>query len=365
MPAGSMWELETGMRSSQLSSMSSMDRPGTVYFLGAGASKAFHPDFPLAGELKLDYLLQSSNYDEGRTAPDLAIRQLEGFLEKSPEPSRIRSQPFEKLLGEFQVESEPYYPYENSLICLCRLLSLENRSLSGPVLDDWLRKVREQHCTIITTNYDTAVEDVLSNLGTGELPLGALDALDRDALHWLDYGVSKRLVYRRREPRRWRNPPEGSILFLKLHGSISWLYCVGCCKYVLDRMHQHAMEYAISAYGKCPSCNKATLRQTVIVPPVEAKKYEDVAIRTIWRRARKELRATEEVTFAGFSLNPVDSGIQELLSKAYVSSRIRKVRIVDPHAEKLLPRYRELYPGARIDTFNMSWKDYLLHECRL
>jgi hypothetical protein len=348
------------MLSKKQASAGQSRRSGKIYFLGAGASRAFHQRFPLASQLTLNYLLEPSNYD--RNAPDVAIGALEEFLRRYRGSSGIGDQLFEKALGELPIESEPCYPYEHSLICLARLLSLVNRSLGASVLDDWLRAVREERSTVLTTNYDTVVEDVLANLGTWEFPIRDMDLVGRDALHWLDYGVPRRLIYRRREPRRWRNPPERSILLLKLHGSISWLYCGGCDKYVLDPLHEEALEYAVTTYGVCPSCGKKTNRQPVIVPPVENKKYEDAAIRAAWRRARKELRSAVEITFAGFSLSRVDRGVRDLLSEAYSRFRTPKIRIVDLEATRLLPVYREIYTGADIQAFNMSWKDFLLGE---
>ncbi len=337
--------------------MSLLRHSTRVYFVGAGASKAFHAFLPLASELTLGHLLESSNYDAN--APALAIAQLERFLQHHPDLARLRTQPFEKTLGQLQIEDSPYYPYENSVICLSRRLSLENRTLSAPVLDQWLQDVRARRDSILTPNYDTVIEDVMAHLATGEWPAGVLDAADRDALHWLDYGLPKKLTYQPRQWRRWRTPPERSILFLKLHGSISWSFCESCHKYVPDEMLQYATQNAITTYGKCESCKENTKRRPVLVPPVEEKNYEDRAIQSIWRRARKVLRSAEEIIFAGFSLNPVDRGIRRLLSEAFHVSPTRKVSIVDPHAAELALRYDEIYHGIQVETLDLSWKDFL------
>jgi hypothetical protein len=327
-----------------------------VYFLGAGASRAFHT-FPLASELTLEYLLNQSNYDDN--APRLAMKQLNAFLRSQADSAPIKSISFEKALGTFRIGDHPYYPYENAVICLARRLSLENRTLSVSILEDWLQDVRTRGDSVLTTNYDTVIEDVLAHLGTGEHAVGVMDAVDRDALHWLDYGVSSKFSYIPSDWRRWQTKPERSVLCLKLHGSISWLFCESCRKYILDTMLQYATENAITKHGDCPACKRRTERRPVLIPPVEEKQYGDAAIQSIWRRARKVLRSSEEVIFAGFSLNPVDGGIRSLLSEAFKASTTRKITIVDPKATELAPRYSEIYRGIQVDVINVSWKDYL------
>src|SRR5205823_6520648 len=77
-----------------------------------------------------------------------------------------------------------------------------------------------------------------------------------------------------RERQTWLTPPECSILYLKLHGSVSWSYCAKCDKYNLDRIHSHGAEDAITGWSDCKHC-KGKQREPVLVAPTEPKIYDD------------------------------------------------------------------------------------------
>ncbi len=68
-----------------------------------------------------------------------------------------------------------------------------------------------------------------------------------------------------------------------------------------------------------------------------------------------------EIVFSGFSLNPFDRPVYELLAKHHNAAKTIDARVVAPHASALLSRYRAIYDD-RVTAFDVSWKEYLETE---
>ena len=247
------------------------------------------------------------------------------------------------------------------MVCLLRRLKIP-ATWPELTLARWLRKVRERRDVLITTNYDTAIEWTLANEGTGEYSVGSFDAMDRNALHWIEYAIPEDWQFEHRETQTWRTPPERSIVYLKLHGSVSWSYCAECDKYSLDPIHSYGAEDAITGWKECKDCKKKK-REPVLVAPTENKIYDDKAIKRIWSVAGGALSSATEIVFSGFSLNPFDRPVYELLVEHHKVAKTADVRVVAPDASTLLSRYREIYDD-RVTAFDISWKDYLETETR-
>jgi len=225
----------------------------------------------------------------------------------------------------------------------------------------WLKSVRGSRDTIITTNYDTLIENTLMDITTPELPLSP-ESWYRDALHWLDYGVHRSKVHEYSDRFKWRTPPEQSLLLLKLHGSVSWLVCKNCDTYLLDPIWQHAKDCSLwpEIWPPCPECKlKGARRDGVIVPPLLRKDYSEPAIAEIWDRAREVLAHSEEIVFAGFSLDQSDIGVHGLLEEARGLRTIKRITIVDPNPSATEPRYRGLYGDLVNVAPEGDWEAYL------
>jgi hypothetical protein len=92
-------------------------RKRRVYFLGAGASKAFYPSVSIASQLTLEHLLQPEHYDD-RVGPRIAIPALSEFIARHSDIAAMRKEPLEKVLGNLRDFGEPYWPYINCVVCL-------------------------------------------------------------------------------------------------------------------------------------------------------------------------------------------------------------------------------------------------------
>ena len=252
----------------------------------------------------------------------------------------------------------PFHPYDNLLICLFHRLRLHNEGEPHDILRSWIKRVKEERDTVVTTNYDNVIEWTLAFIGTGEYPREGYDALSRDALHWIDYGIPQEWQVSRPDVDRWATPPNRCLPLLKLHGSIGWSHCRSCNLYSLDEIFDYAAEHAITSFGSCVNCRESKNRVPVLVPPVVEKRYDDRAIEQVWVRAEKELREAREIIFSGFSLNPVDLRVRELLM---ANRRPDRVVLVSPNPGPLESRYREIY-GDLVEARRQSWKEYLLDQ---
>ncbi len=316
----------------------------TAYFLGAGAAKAFYPTLPLASEMTLGYLLDRRGSPIGF---DQAIENVEQYMVNQHWPEENRLIPFEQIYLEFPKNLKPLYPRENFEICLFRKLRIEGTPCA-PV--SWVKECLNSGHPIVTTNYDTVIEWDVENFSFG--PVGYGDS------GILDYGVPDNLCLPLQSAGPRLDGKSNKLLLLKLYGSMSWSRCEVCGKYLLERIYERGAEDAIMGRGKCPGC-EGTRRNAVFVPLVGEKTPNDIALQAIWKEAERVLSVSRDIVFAGFSLNPGDQSIKELLRRAFSAGHTSKVTIVlnRSHPE-IIDRYREIY-GDRVESYESGWVQYL------
>jgi hypothetical protein len=359
----------------------------TVLFLGAGASKAL--GYPLTDEI-LNRVLRQLETGSLFTSPDPNVTYpLVGEHKKVNDlgylpdamgvlrneltaifPGVFTSKPPPQitevlsLLDHFiftGAAALPKYPRER----LARLRALLERAVATVViapdnsrdasqlgliarLVKWLVAAAvsdgpdAHRVTIITTNYDLAVERPLTS------------ALPPDSLERVDFGFNWRDPFHLEgdeEAVRLR-PVSPSIAFYKLHGSINWLRCP-LCEYVymngFDPIFHQAFASRIRPENTC-TCNHWPLG-TLLVAPSMIRDIRDPNLLGIWQAALEAMRVAERWVVVGYSLPPEDLAIRSLFMRA---SHARKsppeVRLYEhgPQPE-VLARYQLLLPGVQID----------------
>ncbi len=311
----------------------------TAYFVGAGASKAFYPAMPLASEMTVEYLLDRRGSPIGS---DQAIEYVEQYLTDKRWPREKRLIPFEQICLEL-----PTLPRENLEICLFRKLKIDEWPGS---LNSWLKKSLDCNHPILTTNYDIVIEWDVENFHFA--PIGNGDK------GILDYGVPDQFCIPLPSAGPRLDGRSNKLLLLKLYGSMSWSRCEDCHKYLLERIYDHAAEDAIMGRGKCGSC-AGKRRNAVFVPLVGEKIPADIALRAIWERAEQVLSQSCEIVFAGFSLNPQDKSIRELLKRALSAGNTSSVTVVLHGSNpQIIDRYRDIY-GNRVNSYDSGWVHYI------
>jgi hypothetical protein len=206
--------------------------------------------------------------------------------------------------------------------------------------------------TVITLNYDLIIENTALNL-LGKRRGYASDPLDR-----LDKVVSligndqfvggtvPGLLPRERE----------SGFYLKLHGSLDWLYCptLGCPN------HIRLFATRLSALGEgqepdqpCRLCG--ALLRMFVVPPVATKRIDDTGrLALLWNLALRAIRDADRVVIAGVSVTATDFELKWLLRAATLARRSKPhtVCVVNPSREARKRTVALLrHPGATFTSF--------------
>ena len=322
----------------------SIEKPfsGRIYFLGAGASKAFYPKLPLAGELTLRSLLDSANYLE----PPPAINFLARFIRQVNVANVTLDTPIESVLDSLHRHDEPHhYPYENLFVCLVRRLN--HGDAVDHTLANWLAAVSDRGDAILTANYDSVLEWNFAN-SNDILSLRCNYKVVRNKLAACEQRLGE-----------YPNAPKRFLVLLKLHGSVSWSFCSACGHYDLHETHLYGAEEAITGVGACRNCGKKGFREPVFVLPALQKDYSESCVAEIWSNAELLLREAREIIFAGFSLNPNDQRIRALLSKCHKVAKTQHVRIIDPFVTTIINRYKKIYSDAVDAPSQMDWRQYL------
>lgn len=213
--------------------------------------------------------------------------------------------------------------------------------------------------TIITLNYDLIADRTLTDIEkdpkTGKLSqesrMGKLQALLGELRIWADPPPS--LLSRELE----------TGFYIKLHGSIDWLYCptIGC------RNNQNLFAVEPSAFPEqregniCRLCGAAI--RSFIVPPVATKRLEDRGrLAFLWHLALRELVRTNcNMTLFGVSLAPNDFELRWLLRQAFEisGSMPRKVNLVNSN-ENHRKQTKWLFPKGHINIVEFeSIEDFL------
>ena len=338
----------------------------TAYFLGAGASHAIRPHFPLSRDLTIERLLERGNYpaesDMTIESPDCGpdvITEVRAAFADGRLPAGVLSVRLEEVLDRLPVAESSPGLRERILYLVMKRLTLDGDT-SSPDLSHLLWTSQKRGDLFLTTNYDTLLEWELGLMGT-DTQWTPADAMGPSGRFWIDYGVPEDLrsrpAKRHVDARQALGKDFASLPILKLHGSVSWSGCEGCGLFDLDPLFKDGAADSIGGWLTCARCGG--LRQPIFVPPVVRKDVDShPVIRAVWERARVELERVDRIVFAGFSLDPSDEMVRELL-RASDSARLGSVVVIDPTDDvSVAGRFQEIY-GSRVDARHESWTTFI------
>jgi SIR2-like domain len=225
-----------------------------------------------------------------------------------------------------------------------RILEEPNRLIDAPrvVLPALLGETISQHCAfhealavrlrvgdaVISLNYDCVVDRALAEHA------GFRFDVERGG-----YGVpvSSGADLWRRSGRGKR--PQGSILLLKLHGSLNW-------RAGTTPLRLRGDPYREVAAG-------------VIAPPLTNKPVETEPFRSIWREARRAVGRMRRLIIIGYSMPDADGLVRTLLTTD-LSPHLEDIFIVDPRdavREKHSGLFTRIAPEARVFPFR-TWRQF-------
>ena len=315
-------------------------RPRTVIFLGAGASVA--EGAPTQAKLFREYFQhcrtkrrRSGQHQWDRELPTFFL-EFFGIDVDNDDPAKIPFPTFEEVLGVLEIadsQEESFRDWGTSHLVDARqkpriqhiheLLIL----LIAEVLDKKLRREGEHHrrllqrldaaqalgrTSFVSLNYDILIDNAL------------LDLYQRGGGGWdLDYAVDFSNVEMTADlpDSKWHRPdPERSILLLKLHGSLNWLYCPTCRTLSLTPKQKRVCQLKWRPQDcLCRECD--TLAVPIVIPPTYFKALSNLYLRQIWDRAEKELAQAERIIFCGYSFPDADIHVKYLLKRAELNRR--------------------------------------------
>lgn len=357
-----------------------MNNEGTVYFIGAGASK--QDQFPLTGELKHGIAWAIL---KNRPRFELLAYQLKYLFHVSDDTLEKSAQIWETLCEQTDEQStrcqipnvtdllsmldwiireqssfgpglhfgDPKssspideLPAVRDLIvqALCFSLAQYHEGHPGPTTCDFIKRIRPAD-SMITTNWDLLLDATrhrrfgskADDYGTtGSVELAHTDITEGNG----DGGDGPR--------------PK----LLKLHGSLSWRYCQRCQRLVIDPLHHVAGEREKQAVCICNY-----KYSELIVTPGFIREYRNVHLLNIWREALETLVLSSHWVFIGYSLPADDVGIRTLLLKARcvrkdVNSDPPRVTIVTgDHGDETRARYEGIF--SKVELFYGKFGDFV------
>jgi hypothetical protein len=299
----------------------------TVYFFGAGATKAVVPKAPLNKDLVKNALTHFRDSSEA-----VRIRSFLALLFKQRDDVPIDNQVWNLLDYIIQQGKSACREFNLEEIIEIRrcLLSLVIREFqesletaSSGVFQKLISKMAADSA-IISTNYDILIDQAFAK--AGGLNYGAIVRSAVAGEHRGEAGIKRAYSY------LLPNLNIDSIPLLKIHGSLNWLFCPKCDE--VDVTADKGVVRTLSGDYHCmnPSC---TCRyESLLITPTMFKNYENRFIKDVWKCAENELTAAENLIFVGYSLKEEDYQIRCLLMKAMLnkSDPYKNVTVIEQNA---------------------------------
>ncbi len=194
---------------------------------------------------------------------------------------------------------------------------------------------RQNRCSIITFNYDIALDYALAFNG-----------------HSIDYCLSE-------------TAKVGHTSLMKLHGSLNWAECSRCREIVpwyiseylrklripcLEEFESVCLEPASQlSFSGLKHCKENIKPTPVIVPPTWNKTEYRQSLSKVWSRTAAELSDAENIFVSGYSLTETDLFFRYLYALGSIGrTRIKRFWVFDPDEDNVRPRFEKLIgPGAK------------------
>ncbi|MCD6134970.1 MAG: hypothetical protein J7J25_05625 [Candidatus Omnitrophica bacterium] len=194
--------------------------------------------------------------------------------------------------------------------------------------------------SVITLNYDIIIEDTLQRLWEEKSEKEKEEFIKKENISGKSHPLLEKLEQILiNQPLSWTRPEwiyytsqEGKRgVFLKLHGSINWVYCPNeDCRHHFSFFPVEIKEFIEQSrsFPSCRVCGTAT--RPAIVLPTMYKAFERFPkLGFIWALARKELEEARKIVIIGVSFAESDYYLKWLFKSA-----LRKFKL-DPDSHKI------------------------------
>jgi len=361
----------------------------TVFILGAGASYSHsNKEFPLINDIfkvAKKELVTPLLYDMNTLNPDYGV--VERYIRTNFNKSifDIRHQlNIEDILTNLEIDIEKSKSNDLQIvrdrvmkIILVTFFKLTSKS-------EYYKKNGEYYLffdklkdndTIITYNWDLLLDNIFdrkrltSKLENRDLSGDVMENISKKQYLRMLIELS---AYRDFTWDRTGAPYEkyhSKGYYLKLHGSIDWLYCPNedCGSYskVFPVKNIIGEEYFIADY-KCSECSSRM--KHLIIPPVLNKNYSNFPfIKKLWNIALEELKSADELVIWGYRLPPTDFYNMWLFRQK--SDKLKRVSIINPECVRrinkklkennpFLKPFLDIFKASKIEPEMSYYKNY-------
>lgn len=176
----------------------------------------------------------------------------------------------------------------------------------GALVGVLTHRTSDSRDTFITFNYDTLVEEALSNLGRP-----------------FNYGLGANVEYAATATcERTESPSADSVPVYKIHGSMNWAV-------VKDRSNQQSDGVRLKVYRRYDGQNEDK-SPPLLIPPTWRKVFRP-ELGKVWDGAIRALTVATRVIVIGFSLPPADVHFKYLLAAGLQSNiSLKELTFVNP-----------------------------------
>ncbi|MBN1861910.1 MAG: hypothetical protein JW840_10695 [Candidatus Thermoplasmatota archaeon] len=334
-----------------------------VFVFGAGASR--DEGLPLQSSLLNEYF--SSGTDELRTDLKNYFEDFYDINFRDLEHAKFPS--FEEALGiiELALQKEeifgPTYPSAKlqtirknlvlSMGLAIQRCPLNTEGAHNRLISRLHRKshFKQDEYNFISFNYDILLDKALMNLFEDSI--------------FLDYGIefiNEDPKYTNDSFGLWESARDkDSITLLKPHGSLNWMYCQNCGS-VYIKGDKKSNFFQSGYLQKIEQCLKdQCILDWIIEPPSYFKKYNNIFLQNIWKRAYDILSKADKIIFIGYSMPEVDIWFKYLLKKSCFGKK-KKITVIDPSPLDCLPKDQLAYKYERflgsIDYYQTTFRTF-------
>lgn len=352
--------------------------PKTVYFLGAGASKELFC-LPVMNEFFKNFSVQKyeslskflSQYffdglknkeleDKIRKSDKLNLEDVITFLELSLD--RIGS--FGKVPDSYLIEAKRDF---NNFIRDMLNIEFNNKiselSKKINIFEKLSKRSDITQCvdSIVSLNYDLGFDNILYHFSDRNTSSSNLKTLDHRTILNRMYQILGKEEFRFGDfPTLWKSV-KNSGFFLKLHGSLDWVYCPNqyCGNNQLFFVNWiDSAERHLNIGDICILCGSPLV--SVIIPPTLAKSLEQFPkMGLIWSLAYRELCKADKIVIFGISFAPSDYYLRWLLKSSLLSNMNKPVIEVINKDETIHNEIKKI-TGIKLKIISFkSFDDYL------
>jgi len=330
----------------------------TVYFLGAGAShgsdfnlpvmRGFFREEDFCGGHYSNLGAYMENAFPATQLNELNLEEVITHLDLSLEGVGALWERPGAQLWQTRYELDDYIATRLSVDGSEDRICPVHKALLGSVLDQ---------DTIVTLNYDLIGEHALHRMFQDSKGQGDWLSSKLGMLHNI---LGRTLVYGGELP-SLHHSHCGRGYYLKLHGSLNWVYCptAPCGNHqLLFPAWVDAPEVPVQPGLPCNLCGAGLVR--VIIPPTIGKSFERFPkMGLVWNLAYRELREADRWILIGLSLPESDSHLRWLLREAARKrEKEPEVTVVNPE-QAAFEKARQLCGRWKVEWFNGGIREYV------